>query len=48
MRNARPLFQKLAAKQSLEFVYASAVSQRSKKKIQLSLGTIDAAAKIVS
>jgi hypothetical protein len=48
VRNARLLFQTLVAKQSLEFVYASAASQSAKNARQLPLVSIGAAAKIVS
>ena len=48
VRSARLSFQTLVAKQSLEFDYASAVSQSSKSGRLLQLATIGAAAKIVS
>jgi hypothetical protein len=48
VRSARLSFQTLVAKQSLEFAYASAVSQSSKSGRRLQLATIGAAAKIVS
>jgi hypothetical protein len=48
VRNARLLFQTLAAKQSLEFVYASVARQNAKNGRQLPLVSIGAAAKIAS
>jgi hypothetical protein len=48
VRNARMLFQRLVAKQSLEFAYASAASQSAKNGRQLPQVSIGAAAKIVS
>jgi hypothetical protein len=48
VRNAKMQFQKLVAKQSLEFVYASAANQSVKHGRQLTLVSIAAAAKIVS
>jgi hypothetical protein len=48
VRRARLSFQRLVAKQSLEFVYASAVSQNSKNGRRPQPATIGAAAKIVS
>jgi hypothetical protein len=45
---ARLSFRTLVAKQSLEFVYASTVSQSSKRGRRLQQATIGAAAKIVS
>jgi hypothetical protein len=48
VRNARQLFQRLVAKQSLVFVYASNARQSAKNGKQLPPVSIGAAAKIVS